>query len=141
MPIIKSSGEVNQLTVTEESRIVNQVESVEPEKKKREYKKKAPNRGGYRVGAGRKKGSTSKVTAQSILEELIKQTGKTFEEVLVEEFIIARNSNDARLVREYLGMMGNKVIADKQDVDITSNGETLGVQLAINGAELPDWQK
>lgn len=140
MPIVKSTGEVNTLTVKDETRIVNQAETVEPEKKKRKpYAKKSPSRGGYRPGAGRKKGSTSKVTATSILDELVKQTGKTFEEVLVEEFIKAQLGNDPRLVREYLGMMGNKVIADKQDVDVTSNGETLGVQLAINGAELPDW--
>lgn len=81
--------------------------------------------GGARPGSGRKPGTTNKVTALMIMDEMYAQTGMHFEEVLISELIKAQNSGDARLVKEYLQFISNKVIADKLETDITSNGQTI----------------
>lgn len=81
--------------------------------------------GGARPGSGRKPGTSTKISAMVILDEFERQTNKRFEEVLVEEFIKAQESDDTRLVKEYLQFIANKVIADKIETDVTSNGETI----------------
>ena len=46
------------------------------------YAKKAPTRGGARANAGRKKGSTTKITVESLMEQIEIHSGKSFAEVL-----------------------------------------------------------
>jgi hypothetical protein len=36
-------------------------------------------------------------------------------------------------------MFLSKVLADKQEVDMTSNGQTIGASFTFPSSELPDW--
>jgi hypothetical protein len=94
--------------------------------------------GGYRPGSGRKKGSTQKLSAQSILHEISKKD-KPFAIGLAEDYHAARLSGDKDLIVRYQNMILNKVVADKVDVDHTTLGESLHASFNFPQKELPDW--
>lgn len=99
--------------------------------------KKGQN-GGYRPGSGRKKGSTQKLSAQKILQEIAKKD-KPFAIGLAEDYHAARMSGDQHLVVKYQQMILNKVVADKVDVDHTSMGQPLTAMFQFPQRELADW--
>ena len=96
-------------------------------------------RGGARANSGRKVGSTNKITASTLLAEIARQD-VPFEQGLAEDYVRARQSGDMMLVQRYQQMFLSKVLADKQEVDMTSNGQTMGVAFNFPTNELPDWQ-
>lgn len=108
-----------------------------PPKKKRGGPR--PNSGGARPGAGRKFGAVTRITSAEIMAEIVKQTGKTYVQLLVQEFNKALHGPDPRLIKDYLGMIGDKVISTKKDIDITTNGSSMNVQLIVNKEELAEW--
>jgi hypothetical protein len=110
-----------------ENLINNQKKSVVPGKN-----------GGYRPGAGRKKGQIQKLSAQSILQEIAKKD-KPFAIGLAEDYHNARLSGDTHLVVKYQQMILNKVVADKVDVDHTTMGQPLTAVFNFPQRELPDW--
>jgi hypothetical protein len=95
--------------------------------------------GGARPGAGRKLGSTQKLSASTLLYEIEKQAnGVPYETLLANDFIAARYSGDDTLIHKYHTMILSKVIADK--VDITTNGQALQApQLNFGPKEIPDY--
>ena len=95
--------------------------------------------GGARPGSGRKLGSTQKLSGIAILSA-IEKIDKPFAEGLAEDYYKARTSGDLHIIQKYQQMFLNKVIADKQDVDVTSNGQTIGASFTFPSVELPDWQ-
>lgn len=101
------------------------------------HKIKCPSRGGAREGSGRPKGSSNKVTAQAIQDQIQAQFGKSFEQVLVEQLHNAIIAEDTKLTKDYLQFIANKVVSDKIETDITSNGETISVPV-INLIRGPD---
>lgn len=101
-----------------------------------EVKKK---RGGARPGGGRKKGSTQKLSAQTILAA-IEQADKPFAEGFAEDYHAARMGDDKHLLQKYQSMILNKVIADKQEVDVTTLGQSLHNNFTFPTVELSDWQ-
>ena len=94
--------------------------------------------GGWRPGAGRKKGQIQKLSAQSILKEIAKKD-KPFAIGLAEDYHAARMSGDQHLVVKYQQMILNKVVADKVDVDHTTLGQPLTAVFNFKQSELPDW--
>jgi hypothetical protein len=89
-------------------------------------------KGGAREGAGRKKGGSNQVTINGILESLEKRTnGKKYEEVLVEDFMTARNNNDQQLVVKYHNLILNKVMTHVSKIEITDSSEAIKVKEAI----------
>ena len=110
-------------------------------KPKRVYKKKAPTRGGARKGAGRPKGSTTKISLEELMTSMENVTGMSYSERFATNYMLAVEREDWGLVKEYDKTILPKLVADKQEVDMTSNGETLGVQLVFNSVELPEWKK
>ena len=102
-----------------------------------EIKKKG--RGGARVGGGRKKGSTQKLSAQTILAA-IEQTDKPFAEGFAEDYHNARMGDDKHLLQKYQSMILNKVVADKQELDVTTLGQSLHNNFNFPAVELIDWQ-
>lgn len=104
-----------------------------------EAKPKKKGRGGPRPNSGRKLGSTNKLSATDILAEIARQD-KPFAEGLAEDYVRARQSGDMQLVQRYQQMFLNKVIADKQEMDVTSNGHTVGASFVFPTNELPEWQ-
>ncbi len=107
--------------------INNQKKSVEPGKN-----------GGYRPGAGRKKGQKQKLSALTILSEIAKKD-KPFAVGLAEDYHAARMSGDTHLIVKYQQMILNKVVADKLEMDHTSGGEPLQAMFQFPQRELPDW--
>lgn len=95
--------------------------------------------GGYRPGSGRKKGVGEKIRASTILNEIYKTNKQSYAQLLVEELNKARMANDSKLVAQYLQWIGNKVVADKIDVDHTTMGESLHATFNFPQKELTDW--
>ena len=98
---------------------------------------KKSKRGGARVNAGRKKGTPNKYSALCLLEEIAK-ADTPFEIGLAEDYANARKGDDKHLVHKYQAMILNKVIPDKASVDLTSNGNTVGVAINITPKETGD---
>ena len=113
----------------------------ETDKPKRTYKKKAPTRGGVRKGAGRPKGSTTKITIEELLNSMEDATGMNYGQRFATNYQLAVEREDWGLVKEYDKTILPKLVADKLETDITSNGESLGVQLVFTSVELPEWNK
>ena len=104
-----------------------------------EAKPKKKGRGGARPNSGRKVGSTVKLSTADILAEIAKRD-VPFAEGLAEDYARARQSGDLMLIQRYQQMFLNKVIADKQEMDVTSNGQTIGASFSFPTTELPEWQ-
>ena len=94
-------------------------------------------KGGARPGAGRKKGTPNKYSAISLLEEITK-ADRPFEVGLAEDYANARRGDDKHLVHKYQSMLLNKIVPDKAHMDITSNGNTVGVAINITPKETGD---
>ena len=81
-----------------------------------------PGRGGARPGAGRPKGSKSQVTVAGLLEAIENKTnGRTYEELLVEDFINARLDGDTNLTHKYHTLLSNKFVANLNEVVVEDN--------------------
>jgi len=100
---------------------------------------KKKGRGGARPNSGRKTGSTVKLSAADLLKE-IARIDKPFAEGLAEDYLKARQSGDLHIVQRYQQMFLSKVLADKQELDVTSNGQTVGASFTFPSLELPDWK-
>lgn len=82
--------------------------------------------GGARPGAGRKKGGTNQVTVGGLLEALEKKTnGKTYEEILMDDFLQARTSNDTQLIVKYHNLILNKLMTHVAKIEITDSQESI----------------
>ena len=101
--------------------------------------KKKPGRGGARPNSGRKVGSTVKLSAADVLAEIAKQD-VPFAVGLAQDYIRARQSGDMHVIQRYQQMLLAKVIADKTETDITSNGKTIGASFTFPTKELIDWK-
>ena len=101
--------------------------------------KKKPGRGGARPNSGRKVGSTVKLSAADVLAEIAKQD-VPFAVGLAQDYIRARQSGDMNVIQRYQQMLLAKVIADKHETDITSNGRTIGANFTFPTTELIDWK-
>lgn len=108
-------------------------------KDSKRYSSKSSGRGGKRNGSGRPKGSTNKITPEEMLIDFKKQSGMTFHQFVNKQIIKAHNENNSELVSRYLLGFSKYLIKDVQEVDMTSNGETLGIQFIFQPKELDDW--
>ena len=92
---------------------------------------KTENRGGARPGAGRPKGSRDKVSVSSLLEALdAKSHGQSYEEILIEDFLKARLSDDNQAVIKYHNLILNKVMATLNHVEVTDTSEAVAAKQA-----------
>ena len=119
---------------------ITEKQSIKP---KRVYTKKAPTRGGARPGSGRPKGTTNKITPSDMLTDFHTRAGMSFHEFINEQIVTAYQSGDKELVSRYLLGFAKYLVQDVQEIkqDITSNGETMGIQLVFTPVELPEWNK
>jgi hypothetical protein len=97
-------------------------------------------RGGARAGSGRKKGAIQKLGGADLLAAIELATGKTFAENIAEHYYRAIISNEWSDVRDYEKFIVSKVISDVKEVDITSNGKTIGANFTFPTQELNDWK-
>lgn len=88
-------------------------------------KPKISSRGGPRPGSGRKPGSKNKInkaTVQTVLEKLYDKTGQVYEDILLEDFIRARASNE-QLAFKYHTLLTAKLMPDLSKVEVV-DGES-----------------
>jgi hypothetical protein len=77
-------------------------------------------KGGAKPGAGRPKGSTEQVTIAGLLATLKEQSkGKNYEDLLVEDFLQARNRGDSQLTVKYHNLILNKVMVHLAKIEVT----------------------
>jgi hypothetical protein len=93
---------------------------------KTETSKEKKKMGGARPGAGRKKGSKDQVSISSLLEQLHQQTGgRDYEELLVTDFLSARNEGDKQTTLKYHNLILNKVMNSLAKIEITDSADAI----------------
>ena len=101
------------------------------------YSVKSPSRGGARKGAGRPKGSSNKVSATDLLQEIQNQSGGLdYTELLVEDFLRARVQDDKNLAHKYHHLIANKVLADRLDIEVNEDEDMVTAKRATFAAAL-----
>lgn len=93
-------------------------------------KPKVSSRGGARKGAGRPKGVRNKVTVQDLLAAIDTQTGQSYEELLVSDFIAARQGNDNHLIHKYHTLISNKILSTLASVEVTDSDDAVRAKQA-----------
>lgn len=107
------------------------------EKKNKGIRAKSPNHGGYRPGAGRPRYRKDSVTIAGILAEVERQSkGKDYEQILIEDFMTARNNNDRALVVKYHQLILQKVMNTLAKIEFTDSREELEAKQAAFAAAL-----
>ena len=104
-------------------------DSIEPKEKK-------SNHGGARPGAGRKKGSKNHISVEELLVSLETRTGgQRYEDILVDDFLEARNENDKNLILKYHNLILNKVMNNLAKIEVTDSDDAIQAkQLAFAAA-------
>lgn len=83
-------------------------------------------RGGARKGSGRPKGSVEQITVASLLETLkANSNGKNYEELLIEDFLAARNRGDSQLTVKYHNLILNKVMVHLAKIEVTDSADAV----------------
>ena len=100
------------------------------------YAKKSPSRGGARPGSGRKPGSTTKITVESLMTEIELQAGRTYSEVLAHNYVGAISRSDWNGVRDYDKAFMNKLIAERLEVAVDSTEDAIAARQAAFAAAL-----
>jgi len=83
-------------------------------------------KGGARPGAGRKKDGRNQLSVGGLLEMLeIKAGGKPYEELLVNDFLLARQNNDSQLIIKYHNLILNKVMTNMAKIEVTDSSDNI----------------
>lgn len=87
---------------------------------------KKKGRGGARAGAGRKKDGRNQLSVGELLETLqSKAGGKSYEDLLVSDFLQARQANDTQLILKYHNLILNKVMTNMAKIEVTDSAEAI----------------
>ena len=84
-----------------------------------------PFTAGNRIGKGRPKGSTNKLSVTGLLAQLSDTVGKPYEQQLAENYQTAILANDRRVVHAYDNLFLSKLLADKVDLTLDSTVEQI----------------
>jgi len=93
-------------------------------------RKRAPSRGGARVGSGRPKGSTTKIRIEDLMAQIELQSGESYDQLLARNYVSAISRSDWGGVRDYDKAFMNKMIADKTEVTQIESTEQLDLKTA-----------
>jgi len=94
------------------------------EKEKDQAKKKGA--GGARPGAGRPVGSKSHITIEGLLNQVQSQTrGKDYEELLIQDFLEARDGHNKELLLKYHNLILNKVMNSLAKIEVTDSADAV----------------
>lgn len=99
-------------------------------------KPKISSRGGARKGAGRPKGTRNKVTVQDLLAAIETETGQGYEQLLVRDFMAARQGNDNHLIHKYHNLISGKILSTLATVEVTSSQDEVDAKQAAFTAAL-----
>ena len=94
-------------------------------------KPKSSSRGGARPNSGRKKGGANNITIEVLLQELKnKSNGESYEGMLVEDFLQARNNSDTNLTLKYHNLILNKVMNSLAKIEVTDSTDAVEAKQA-----------
>jgi len=94
-------------------------------------KPKSSGRGGARPNSGRKKGGANNITIEVLLQELKnKSNGESYEGMLVEDFLQARNNSDTNLTLKYHNLILNKVMNSLAKIEVTDSTDAVEAKQA-----------
>lgn len=99
-------------------------------------RKKAPSRGGARTGAGRPKGSTTKIKIEDLMQNIENIAGRPYGELLAENYVSAIQRSDWNGVRDYDKAFMNKMIAEKVEVDVGHTEDVIAQKQAAFAAAI-----
>ena len=85
--------------------------------------------GGARPGAGRPKGSGNKLTIDKLLASIDTKLGQPLEDQIAENYV--RSLADPKLAHSYEQMFLNKVMADRQQIEIDESSSVESRQAAF----------
>lgn len=100
---------------------------------------KKDNRGGPRPNSGRPKGSTNKISPATLLHDFRREQGMTFSQFINKKIKDAEQEHNDELVSKYILGLAKYIIQDVQQVDHTTNGESLKTIFNFPQQELNDW--
>ena len=87
---------------------------------------KKSTHGGARPGAGRKKGGKNHISVDDLLTSLEARTGgNRYEDILVEDFLVARNEGDKNLILKYHNLILNKVMNNLAKIEVTDSQDAV----------------
>ena len=108
--------------------------------KKPRYSFKSPTRGGARKGSGRKKGTPNKITGEQLLADFRKVSGgQTLSQFIVKKMMELHNDQDNKNLIQLLSIYSKYMITSVEQIDITTKGDKLNLNLIINSKEAPGW--
>lgn len=82
--------------------------------------------GGARPGSGRKKGGKNHISVEELLHSLESRTGgQRYEDLLVDDFLSARNENDKNLILKYHNLILNKVMNNLAKIEVTDSADAV----------------
>ena len=86
---------------------------------------KISSRGGARNGAGRPKGGSNKLSGQDILDQIEMTMGRSYVEVLVDNYTNCLAEGDKGMIHSYDKLFLSKVVADKVDIDFSVSDDMI----------------
>ena len=96
------------------------MEKIEEKKSKGQHGGRRPNQ------TGRPKGSKSQITIAGLLDQVQKQTkGQDYEELLIADFLEARDSHNKELLLKYHNLILNKVMNSLAKVEVTDSADAV----------------
>ena len=95
------------------------------------YRTPAPSRGGARPGAGRPKGSTTKVTLEDLVGHIEHHVGRSFAEQVAISYASAISRADHAGVRDYEKILLAKMVSDKQEVEVINTESETETRQAV----------
>jgi len=95
----------------------------------KDSKQPSSGRGGARPGAGRPKGSGSKLTIDKLLQSIDNKLGQPLEDQIAENYV--RSLSEPKLAHAYEQMFLNKVMADRQQIEVDESSTVESRQAAF----------
>lgn len=87
--------------------------------------------GGARPGAGRPKGGKNSISVAELLVSLEQRTGgQRYEDLLVDDFLVARNEGDKNLILKYHTLILNKVMNSLAKIEVTDSADAVAAKQA-----------
>lgn len=87
-------------------------------------------KGGARPGAGRKPGTTNKISAQAIIDSLENYLGHSYSDQLALNYLDALAHHDRNIRASYDRLFLGKIVADKVAVDVNESEDALEAKKA-----------
>ena len=94
-------------------------------------RQKSANHGGKREGAGRKDGTKNMITVKGLMEAVeAKSGGQNYTDILVQDFLDARERKDTQLMMKYHQLILQKVLVNVSKIEIAESQDAVQAKQA-----------